>query len=385
MALPATKTIDPGKFPEKVRRFVSPDSPAPMRMMLARGLVPMKPLVQMCALYQLAMGDDAEVARTARESAAKIPAATAGQIAGQPLIPLVLDWMVDVYSTQSDIVRGVLLNRLTDIDTLVRVAEKADEGTCETIARNQQRLLESSALVRALYMNRACRASTADRVVDFAARNGMDLSSIPGHREILAAIHGEGVETRSPQQDAAIDDVFRDVTQILDDLPEDIDADISAPESAAVRRAEEAGDVEEEGKKKMSAAGRIRQMNIAQKVRLAVMGNGSERAILIGDTNKMVSRAVIRSPAITDNEIFKFAKNKALDEEIIGFIASRKKWTRHYRVKKSLVMNPKTPLAVALTFLTHMRNADLRAVARCKGCPPVIAKRAKEMVKQRMK
>ncbi len=385
MALPATKTIDPGKFPEKVRRFVSPDSPAPMRMMLARGLVPMKPLVQMCALYQLAMGDDAEVARTARESAAKIPAATAGQIAGQPLIPLVLDWMVDVYSTQSDIVRGVLLNRLTDIDTLVRVAEKADEGTCETIARNQQRLLESSALVRALYMNRACRASTADRVVDFAARNGMDLSSIPGHREILAAIHGEGVETRSPQQDAAIDDVFRDVTQILDDLPEDIDADISAPESAAVRRAEEAGDVEEEGKKKMSAAGRIRQMNIAQKVRLAVMGNGSERAILIGDTNKMVSRAVIRSPAITDNEIFKFAKNKALDEEIIGFIASRKKWTRHYRVKKSLVMNPKTPLAVALTFLTHMRNADLRAVARSKGCPPVIAKRAKEMVKQRMK
>ena len=384
MGLPAEKRIDPGKFPEKVRRFVSPDAPPPMRLMLARGLVPMKPLVQMCALYQLAHGDDTEVSQTATESAKKIPAATVGQIAAQPLIPLVLDWMVDIYGSQQDIVRAVLLNRLTDIDTLVRVAEGADEETCEVIARNQQRLLESSDLVRALYMNRSCRASTADRVVDFAARNGMDLTSIPGHREILAAIHGENIAGRSAEEEAAADSAFREVTQILDDLPEGADADISAPESAAMRRAEEVVE-EEEGQRKMSAAGRIRNMNIAQKVRLAVMGNAAERRILIGDSNKMVSRAVIRSPAITDNEVFKFASNKALDEEIIGFIAARKKWTRHYRVKKCLVMNPKTPLTVAIHFLSLMRNPDLREISRSKGCSPVVSKKAKDMIKQRMK
>lgn len=382
MALPAEKQIDPGKFPEKVRRFVSPDSPPPMRMMLARGLVPMKPLVQMCALYQLAQGADADVASTARDSAKKIPVATVGQIASQPLIPLVLDWMTDVYRDQQDIVRAVLLNRLTDIDTLVRVAEKADEETCEVIARNQQRLLESAQLVRALYMNRSCRASTADRVVDFAARNGLDLSSIPGHKEILAAIHGEDIGSKTEAELAAEDEVFRAVT-LLDDFPEDFDADISAPESAAARRADEQGE-EAEPQRKGSAAGRIRDMNIAQKVRLAMMGNSSERAILIKDSNKMVSRAVIRSPALTDNEVYKFANNKALDEEIIGFIARRKKWTRHYRLKKALCLNPKTPLSVALNFLAYLRLNDLREVARSRGTSPGVAKAAKAAVKRKI-
>ena len=381
MALPESRHIDPRKFPEKVRKFVSPDAPPGMRMMLARGLVPMKPLVQLCALHQLAHGDDTEVAETASASVRKVPHATVLQIAAQPMLPVVLDWLTEVYADDRDVVRTVLLNRMTDMDTLVRVAKIANEETCEVIARNQQRLIESSDLVHALYMNRNTRASTADRVIDFAARNGLDLSSIPGYRDIIAAVEGEDLSSRTAEEDARIDETFRTVTEAFADEDEDED-EIHAPERAHRREEDQE---EEQGGTKKSAAGRIRTMNIAQKLRLANLGTASERAVLINDSNKIIARAVIRSPALSNNEVFKYAGNKTLDEEIIGFIARQRKWTRHYRLKVKLVNNPKTPLQVAMNFLSHLRLSDLRMVSRSKGVSPQVGKAAKELMKKRMK
>ena len=105
--------------------------------------------------------------------------------------------------------------------------------------------------------------------------------------------------------------------------------------------------------------------------------------ILIRDTNKLVARSVIRSPAVTDSEVLHYSKNKSLLDEVIGFIANNRKWTRHYQVKMNLVMNPKTPTADALRFLTHLRISDLRLVSKSRDVPGPIAKAAKNMVKTR--
>ena len=70
MALPEDRTIPADKFPDKVRRFVAPDAAPQLKQMLAQGAVPMKPLVQVCALHQ--------VAHTAEESL--VNAATAALI-----------------------------------------------------------------------------------------------------------------------------------------------------------------------------------------------------------------------------------------------------------------------------------------------------------------
>lgn len=116
-----------------------------------------------------------------------------------------------------------------------------------------------------------------------------------------------------------------------------------------------------------------------------MMGNANDRAVLIRDTNKIVARAVIRSPAISDTEAIGYAKNKSLLEEVINYIANNKKWTRHYQMKLCLVQNPKTPIGEALKFLGHLRVNDLRLVARSKGVPATVAKAAKQLIKTRMK
>ena len=148
---------------------------------------------------------------------------------------------------------------------------------------------------------------------------------------------------------------------------------------------EDTADAEAGASSNRSVAGRIRELNIAQRVRLALMGSAAERGVLIRDSNKVVARTVIRSPAVTDSEAMIYAKNKSMIDEVISYIASNRKWTRHYAMKLNLIKNPKTPTSAALRFLSHLRLSDLRVVAKSRDVPAPIAKAAKNLIKVRGK
>lgn len=376
MALPTDRAIDPTKFPAKVRRFVEPGAPAQMQMMLARGMVPLKPVVQVCALYQLWVTGDPPIRTATEQSLAKLPVGTVRQVAAERLLPVVLDWLATQFKGNLRIVRTILSNAQTDGDTFLALAAGANESLCEALANNQARLLSTPGLIEALYLNRNLRASTADRIVDFGVRNNVDLSSLPCYEEVVATL--TGAAPVSVEDAAAQDAAFRAVQEATAELSDD-DA---KREGEALARAQKTP--EEAPPEKKSAAGRIRDLNIAQKVRLAMIGSKGERAILIRDTNKIVSRAVIRSPAISDSEALAYAAIKSLPDEVVKFMASNKKWVRHYQMKKALIMNPKCPTAEAIRFLRHMRAGDLKAIARSRGLPGPVAKAAKQMIRARL-
>ncbi len=389
MALPEDRLIPIEKFPEAARRFVSPDAPDRLKEMLSKGLVPMKPVVQLCSLYQIAMAETGALHEEAEKTVLNMPDASLKQVIKQPMLPLVLDWLATLFASDKSLVRAILLNPVTDDETVLRIADAADEAICDLIAQNQMRLLRCPALIEALYFNPTARASTVDRMLDFAARNQLQLSAIPDYEAIVAEIGGQIPQTEEEQ--AAADALFRDAQEALRELSGDgsedaIDAAVDVMQQT-MRSADDFDDrseAEAENEKKMSAAGRIRQLNVAQKVRLALMGNSAERGILIRDTNKVVARTVIRSPAVTDSEVLAYAKNKSLIDEVISYIASNRKWTRHYAVKLNLVKNPKTPTTEAMRFLTHLRLSDLRLVAKSRDVAGPISKAAKNMIKARM-
>ena len=73
---------------------------------------------------------------------------------------------------------------------------------------------------------------------------------------------------------------------------------------------------------------RIAAMNVAQRVGLAMKGSREERAILIRDSNKIVSVAVLSSPKMTESEIESIAKMSSISEEILRLIANSRAWTK---------------------------------------------------------
>lgn len=392
MALPEDLKIPVDRFPEKVARFVLPEAPGPLKMMAARGMVPMQPVVQVCVLHNFAHDADEQLAQTARQTLKNMPRGTVQQVVSQPLLPVVLHSLAQQFSDDPVVIRHIVQNARTDEDTLVQLAKKADEALCETLARNEARILQSPRLVEALYFNRKLRASTCDRMIDLCVRNGMDLSHIPGHEEIVAAIQGIELPTTEAEeqaQDALFLGLGAQTGAPAEVPPEDFEAqpfESQPPQGQTPEAAEAADDAEpESGRKRGSAAGRIRKMNAAQKVRLANLGTASERAILIQDSNRVVARAVIRSPAISDAEAIAYAKNRALSEEVILYISKQRRWTRHYQMRLNLISHPKCPISDALNYLKTLRAGDLRAVARSKNVSPVVAKAANDLIKMRMK
>ena len=121
---------------------------------------------------------------------------------------------------------------------------------------------------------------------------------------------------------------------------------------------------------------------MAEKIKVAIQGNMESRRILIRDSNRIVSSAVLKNPRLSDMEIVLISQSKVVDEEILRQVAETKKWTRLYQVKSALVNNPKTPVHISLNFLRHLRSFDLKAVQFNKNLPGVISEAAKKIGKE---
>ena len=62
--------------------------------------------------------------------------------------------------------------------------------------------------------------------------------------------------------------------------------------------------------------------------------------ILIRDSNKVVYRAVLQSPRLSDTEIESFAAMKNVADEVLRIIASTRKFAKNYAVVRNLATKP---------------------------------------------
>ena len=138
-----------------------------------------------------------------------------------------------------------------------------------------------------------------------------------------------------------------------------VDADASAATRAG-------GDIPETGTEEednQSITQKLALMNVAERMKAAMKGTKSERAILVRDPNKLVSAAVLSSPKLTESEVENFAKLANVSEEVLRTIGMNRGWTKNYGVIAALTKNPKTPLAVAMRFVQRLTDRDLKMIA----------------------
>lgn len=347
--------IDIQLLPEASRKLLS--GPAPLKMMAARGMAPLPPVALFCALYGLAWSDDTALRDAAAKSFAGLADAVLNVALSSPEVPggVLDDFVTRV--TKREVVDRVVGHPNVLAETVTRVAKTCAEITAELIATNEQRLLASPEIIEALYLNKNTRMSTTDRMVEFAARNGIKLN-IPGFEQIVQALKGQVIPPPSEEPlpgDATFAQALDEAIEVpLDAIEED--------ENGALKVAEKAKKVEKT----------LEEMSVTEKIRTAMLGNGTQRAILIRSTNKLVSAAVLDSPKLGDDEIVKFAASRQVSEEVLRRIANKGAWMRFYEVKYNLVFNPKTPVADSLRLLPHLRDNDIKRVIGSKNVPAAV-------------
>lgn len=124
----------------------------------------------------------------------------------------------------------------------------------------------------------------------------------------------------------------------------------------------------------------IQTMGVGEKIKMALTGDKEWRAILVNDNNKLVSGNVIKNPRITEGEILQILKVGVQNDEIIRLICANKEWVKNYAIRKALVDSPKTPLPLALRFLTSLNEKDIAAYAKSKNISSVISTQAKRII-----
>jgi hypothetical protein len=133
----------------------------------------------------------------------------------------------------------------------------------------------------------------------------------------------------------------------------------------------------EEDQKKLTINQRIMQMSVAEKIKLATLGNKEARTLLLRDSNKLVTMAAATSPRITDGEILGLSNSRTVNSDVLRYIYSNREFLKTYAIKISLVKNPKVPLPTALKMMYTLQEKDIKELSRDRNVPQTIQSQAK--------
>ena len=148
--------------------------------------------------------------------------------------------------------------------------------------------------------------------------------------------------------------------------------------------AEAAAAVESDLAKRQTLIQRLAKMTVAQRVQFAMKGGSEARRTLIRDNNKVVQRAVLQSPRLTDQEVEAFASMSSLTDEILRLIANNRNFRKNYTVVRNLINNPKTPIDVSLHMLPILNPIDLKRLTTNKNIPETLRTSANKLHRTRL-
>lgn len=147
--------------------------------------------------------------------------------------------------------------------------------------------------------------------------------------------------------------------------------------------ADAAAEAEPDAGRRQTLLQQIARMTVSQRVQFAMKGGSDARRTLIRDGNKVVQRAVLQSPRLTDQEVEAFASMANLTDEILRLIANNRAFRKNYVVVRNLMNNGKTPLDVSLHMLPILNPADLKKLSINKNVPETLRSSAAKLMRTR--
>jgi hypothetical protein len=229
------------------------------------------------------------------------------------------------------------------------------------------------------------------------------LGDMPGIADALAKNNAAPVEALTPLAGLLSSNGIQSLLDNLDRLSSDEGLGVALAESKVATKdqqellqeikadapiatkelAEAAETAEPDVKKRETLLQKMAKMNIVQRMQRAVKGGREERLFLIKDPNKIVQRAVLQSPRLTDLEVEGFSAMANVSTEVLRIISMNRAFMKSYVVAKNLTKNPKTPLDISLHLLPRLTPQDLKFLCGNKNVPETLRSTAMKLHRSR--
>lgn len=154
-----------------------------------------------------------------------------------------------------------------------------------------------------------------------------------------------------------------------------MDVVAEAPEQAGAAKPADDGK-----KKKLNVTQMVNKMTTPQKIKLAISGGKEARGMLVRESNKQISQAVLANPQIKESEIEFFAKSTNLSEDVLRKIGMNSDWTKKSSIAHALVHNPRCPAGIAVGFVPRMSDKDLAMLEKNKSVSEAVRAAARGLV-----
>jgi len=243
--------------------------------------------------------------------------------------------------------------------------QQALEPLFEFAAKN---LAAKPGVADALIKNKSCPAEHLVPLVEHLSALGVqslmdELERVSDSKELAAAL--EKSTSATFEQKIQLNELLSDA------LPD--------PELLA----EVAAEAEPDPERRKTLLQQISQMTVSQRVKFAMKGGSEARRTLIRDNNKVVQRAVLQSPRLTEQEVEAFASMTNLTDEILRLIGKNRNFRKNYNVVRNLLNNGKAPLDVTLGLLPMLNATDLKKLGMNKNIPETLRSTAVKLMRQR--
>lgn len=284
------------------------------------------------------------------------------------------------FSLPTEVKSVIILNPMTPGEAIAEAAPQLESSLLDQAVNNQVKILEEPAIIDRLLENPNISINQRSKLEEYnrlLLKNEVDSEeelegksvkeieeeAIKDAREFVAAFGKESGPMRMASSEAT--------AKKEEEAPAEPKIKTKAPASEQAEP-----DKPKKGGSKLSS---LTNLSIPQKIQAAIKGDRETRSILIRDSNKLVSCAVIKSPKITEAEIEFYAALRNVQTDVLRMIAQNREWLKNYKIIHTLIKNPRTPLAFTMKLLPRLNKVDLKNLQRDRNVPEVLRKMAKKM------
>jgi hypothetical protein len=327
------------KIPAEVAKIMSKWGGHSVRLAAARGALPMSGPNLVTVLFIFYHGENEELKKESLGTFKTLPAKILlSALINTELHPSIIDLIVRVRYRDATVMEAALAHPMIGLRSLQFLAERSSGDVLDILSHNDQLLIKAPVVRTAIINN-----PNADKVMKLR----LGWVEPPPEPE---------VETE-PEVEA--------------------EPEADAPSSDDDEEDQEFGEIEGENLTKYQA---LQEMEVSEKIKMAMTGDKEWRTLLVRESNKMVSSAVLKNPRITEGEVLAVAKNRSASDDLIRIILLNREWLKNYEMKKALVVHPRTPLQKAMRFMTFLTEKDIKELAKSRNVAQAIVNNARRIM-----
>jgi hypothetical protein len=122
------------------------------------------------------------------------------------------------------------------------------------------------------------------------------------------------------------------------------------------------------------------EMRLGDRVTLARLATPALLAPLLADSERQVAESALLNPRLREEDIVVSLRREDVKVVLLEATVACSRWAANYAVRLALVLQPRTPLPLALQQISSLVPRDLRRVAEEAGLRPLLRAAAQEVL-----